>query len=720
MIIKSAYIYGFGCLADKAFTFQPGLNCLTGESDAKKDALISFITASLFGFSENAAEDSAQQADENVHPLLPSRRSMKPFGDVPFGGELKFSERDADYILSAKWGDNSDEDIVTFIALGDASLILAPGETVCQKLWGVSPDEAAAIISMPSDGRDVSLLLKTLRDLPERNIWFEPEKTDLPQTSASSDNADRSGEGAQSGGAAAGQSDCFNGSLESLRRARLKLRNEDKTGTLDMAEAHAKDLAAELETVDNLEARISELKTAVREAEKGQTDSSQSTRNGSDTEKVRLLAGQCSDYERAESIRNDAAELVEEIKDEEKYVKRSQRPWLVLLWLLAVIDVIAIVLLTVYPVNLPVIGKVLTSLSRIRFPLLIGAAVLFVLLVIFIAAVSGSGMRRLNLLRGDMEFRKRQLSELLTAKELELIVSSAEAKESGVKEAKSRLSEAVSLIDPELRDALSDWDDPDEEGFLAAADKALSQLSERASSAGKQLSGGTVAFNAVSAKVARSQDSTDKLTALRAELAACEDLLGRMRPYPVIEEKIKALESMIARGEMQLKSLSLAEEALIRAKDASGADEADGTDGSETLSAKKLAACADGMLQKLTGGKRSGIRVSPEMVTYIDDNGSLRGLGSFSGLAAGQILLSMKLAQLSLSSSAHPSSISSANSAYGLTRFALLGSALSRFEGEDAATAFELLNAVCGSGANVQIIAEAPSGGVPGAFTIGV
>ena len=121
MIIKSAYIYGFGCLADKAFTFQPGLNCLTGESDAKKDALISFITASLFGFSENAAENSAQQADDNAHPLLPSRRSMKPFGDVPFGGELKFSERDADYILSAKWGELRGIEVVN-VALGSVTL----------------------------------------------------------------------------------------------------------------------------------------------------------------------------------------------------------------------------------------------------------------------------------------------------------------------------------------------------------------------------------------------------------------------------------------------------------------------------------------------------------------------------------------------------------------------------------------------------------------------
>ena len=719
MIIKSAYIYGFGCLADRAFTFQPGLNCLTGESDAKKDALIAFITASLFGFSESSAEDDAQPADDTSHPLLPSRRSMKPFGDVPFGGELKFSEKDADYILSAKWGDNSDEDIVTFIALGDASLILAPGETVCQKLWGISPDEAAAIISMPSDGRDVSLLLKTLRGLPERNIWFEPERADLPQNAVSADSSNQAADSARDNGASAKQDDYVNNSLDAIRRARLKLRNDEQTGSLDMAEAHAKDLAAELESADNVEARISELKTAVREAEKSQTDGSQSARSGSDTEKVRLLAGQCSDYERAESIRNDAAELVEEIKDEEKYVKRSQRPWLVLLWLLAVIDVIAFVLLSVYPVTMPGVGKVLTSLARIRFPLLIGTAVLFVLLVILIAAVSGSGMRRLNLLRGDMEFRKRQLSELLTAKELELIVSAAEAKESGTKEAKARLSEAVSLLDPELRDTLSDWETSDETGFLAAADKALSRLSERAASAGKQLSGGTSAFSAVSAKVARSQDSADKLTALRSELAACEDLLGRMRPYPVIEEKIKALEEMIARGEMQLRSLSLAEQVLLNAGDISPDD--DGSpEGSETLSAKKIAACADEILLKLTGGKRSGIRVSPEMVTYIDDNGSLRGLGSFSGLAAGQILLSMKLAQLLLSSSAPASSISSGNSAYGLTKFALLGSALTRFEGDDAAAAYELLNAICGNGGTVQIIAEAPAANVPGAFAIDV
>lgn len=123
----------------------------------------------------------------------------------------------------------------------------------------------------------------------------------------------------------------------------------------------------------------------------------------------------------------------------------------------------------------------------------------------------------------------------------------------------------------------------------------------------------------------------------------------------------------------------------------------------------RFANCADNILKELTNGARSGIRISDEMVPYIDDNGSLRGLGSVSGLYADQVLLSIKLAQLSLLNNSD-----TAVARTGLSNVAVLGDALSRFDPADISALLAFISSRSGFDKAAQLIVAVPETAVAG------
>ena len=51
MIIKSLKIYSFGCLINKEFKFEKGLNLIYGENEKGKSTIEAFIKIMLYGFS---------------------------------------------------------------------------------------------------------------------------------------------------------------------------------------------------------------------------------------------------------------------------------------------------------------------------------------------------------------------------------------------------------------------------------------------------------------------------------------------------------------------------------------------------------------------------------------------------------------------------------------------------------------------------------------------
>ena len=93
------------------------------------------------------------------------------------------------------------------------------------------------------------------------------------------------------------------------------------------------------------------------------------------------------------------------------------------------------------------------------------------------------------------------------------------------------------------------------------------------------------------------------------------------------------------------------------------------------------------------------------MVPYIDDNGSSRGLGSVSGLLANQILLSIRLAALSLALSENgTASPENAGGAIEFTKLILPGAALDRFDPVNASRVLSYISGILGSETDAQVI----------------
>ena len=584
MTLKSVYVYGFGKLVDRYFSFSEGLNIVKAGDAAGTADLFAFIKALLCGFGEEP--EHPENVDAGKAGDLPLRSKARTAPDQPFGGEADIVDNGCEYFVTAKWGDDAGEDLVTVKKAGGAAEILTADEPLCKRLWNTSPSEAALLLFMLADSGETAKMLGLFR---ERAAGQAPEP---PQAAAAVSATDD-------------------------RAAAPK--KADGT-SIEMGKARLEELKNQLDAVDKLEEKLADAGEKLRKAEKEQNEIKRTIKQGPGEEERISLRKKCDDAERIGAIRADAEELREEIADEEKYVKKLHAPWLILLWILAVLSAAAIVLLTVFPKDLPAVGSVLKTLSPIRFPLLIGAGAAFILIIILIAAVSGAWMKRLTLLKDDLEFRKKQLSELLFN---DLNVNGDE-------------DEFFDDVDRELSK------------LRAEADKAKEALSRTAGSDDSANAEGA-AGKAGETSSGRSAlaEASDKRAAVEAERDACLELLRLLEPYPVLAEKCAELESFLENAEKDSPEEKLPEPPAASAKN--GTTYGVITVKNDAALSEAIRSKAERLLLEMTFGKRGGLKLSENMVPYIDDNGSARGLGSFDSETVSKVLLSLKLAQLSVS-----------------------------------------------------------------------
>jgi hypothetical protein len=612
MILKSVYVYGFGKLVDRYFSFSEGLNIVKAGDAAGTVDLFAFVKALLCGFGEE--RDGADNAALAKAGDLPLRSKARTAPDKPFGGEADIVDNGSEYFVTAKWGDNNGEDLVTVKKAGGAAEILTPGEPLCKRLWDVAPSEAALLLFMPADSGETAKMLDLFRERAAGEAG-EPD-----QAAACSDAEDTRETPKKADGLSA-----------------------------EMAKARLEELKNQLAAVDKLEEKLADAGEKLRKAEKEQNEIKRSVKPGPCEEERVSLRKKSDDAERIGAIRADAEELREEIADEEKYVKKLHAPWLILLWILAVMSAAALVLLTLFPKDLPAVGDMLKTLSPIRFPLLIGAGVAFILIIILIAAVSGAWMKRLTLLKDDLEFRKKQLSELLFN---DLNVNGDE-------------DEFFENVDRELNKLRAEADKAKEALSGAAGNDVTANEPGALNAAGAVRKPGETS----SGRTALAEAS-DKRAAAEAERDACLELLRMLEPYPVLAEKCSELESFLESGECgdagEKGEGAPAEKrtpepakpaATLAASAAPAASEARAKDGTSRIVtavngaalSEAIRSKAERLLLEMTFGKRGGLKLSENMVPYIDDNGSARGLGSFDSETVSKVLLSLKLAQLSVS-----------------------------------------------------------------------
>lgn len=589
--VNSAYIYGFGPIGDKNVTFEKGLNFIScdapGEAEEKARLIRQFILAVLCGFAEDIGGDPA---------LLPSREQVKPEEDRPFGGELRFTESGSEYIVAVKWGDNPDEDVFTLVKSGESSVAMPEGKNLCEMLWQLSPENVARLIGMPGDGRDVSLAVTALRG----------KTTNSPVQSAETD-------------------------AETAEKQALT-----PEGARIAAE-YLEETRKELEAVDAIEEKLAALGEKVREAEKTRNESARKNKDELSVERIRKLSERSRTFDRAASMREEASELLDEIDDEARYVRKMQRPWLILLWILTVLSAIAIVLLVIFPEKVPGLGTVLETIKPLRYPMLIGFGALFLVSIIGIAGVSGSGMKRLTLLREELDFRKRQLSE---------ICSPVAVKKGTVKLEEGESAERFSLY----------FSFPDNDSFFAETDKVLNVLSKKAADAAATLEGAAAPSAESSVNKPAGQYSAESYAALTAERSVYEEQLSGHRSYPALEEKCAELEALVSgRSDSQSRT-------------------------ELTEITEDIGLGAGQILNRLSGGAYENAGLSPELVPFVVDGGNVRTLGNYSGSAYEQIKLSFKLAELS--------AVARSDDAPGIAGFSIIPGPASNTDGEDAAMTY--------------------------------
>lgn len=643
MLIKSTYIYGYSEIVDRSFDFKEGLCRLNTDDPVAASSVFSFLKAVFCGFEEEPAVDGSGSADNTIQKQiastdgnaasLPLRSLVKPADNIPFGGEVVFRDRDDEIIISAKWGDGPEEDVVSIKKQNGSAELLSQGECVAGKLWDLSSSEAALLLFMPSSSGETARMLRTLTEKTGKLAIF-PDDSGSPAISsqpASGDNAP--------------------GSAESPAVSFLPA----NPGLTEAQYAHLEDLKAELAAVDLLEEKLAESGKKLRCAEKEKAGEKKDARKAGNivADAIRAMSKKIDDCERAEAIRTDAAELMEEIVDEEKYVKKLHLPWQILLWLLTILSAAAIVLLTLFPTDIPGLGNFLTKIRPIRFQLLAGAGILFVGLIVLIAAVSGSGLRRLTLLKEELTFRKKELSELL-------------------------------FNDTTVTN--------DNEEFFDDADREMVKLKAASDEAKKELASAAEG-KCTPEKSATQESSPDRIRAIEAERNAYMAALRLFDPYPVIAKKCENLEYSIKNAP------------FLQVREQQDDLNAGDTVTFHSLSAE-IEARAKEILLQLTFGKQGGLKLSEEMVPYIDDNGTARGLGSFNSETVSQVILSVRLAMLSVTSELAAQSAGLGSDIAGCpTGILLLDNSAERFNMSPGSPVVDVINgAVNSAKGEIQLI----------------
>lgn len=98
MIIKSLKIYSFGCLTNKEFKFEKGLNLIYGENEKGKSTIEAFIKIMLYGFSSKKINGISE------------RKKYMPFNGSSIKGEMIVETNGKHYIIQRTFGSTKKND----------------------------------------------------------------------------------------------------------------------------------------------------------------------------------------------------------------------------------------------------------------------------------------------------------------------------------------------------------------------------------------------------------------------------------------------------------------------------------------------------------------------------------------------------------------------------------------------------------------------------------
>ncbi len=639
MTISNISISLFGSVADNDISLAPGFNrlhfvpsrnggqtpvsrpstqkCNGGQTRVAGD-VVAFVIAAFCGFrGDPGAENSAVIPErEKYYPdKAHSTADADSAGDHDdsryFGGELSFTESGREYIISAKWGATFTEDRVSVIKVGGTSEQLPAGVSVCEKLFRISPDRAARLILLPEDRRDAELMFDSL--------------------------AESLGSSSLNGGAAGD-------ALEALNRF-LQQNNACRKTLLD----RRTDLESELKNIDRLERKLGEAANEYISANAAREELAKKVNEDLDVTQISESVLLTEKYAQARELRDDADAVKEEIEAEKKAIRRRKIPLLILLWLLAAVDVFALVLLILNPSGFPVAGPLIEKLGSARLPAMAVCAVLFVALLLGIAAASTSGAGELLRLESELNFKRRRLSELMYPEGNGPDISRYnpadpdeffDIVDNDLRELAVRAGEAERSLEA-TRDAHGGSSDSAD--FSAGNVGNGGQTPVATTSAqncnppcnGGQCNGGQTP---ISTPVARLAALTEARARWSERKKTYSEELAHQRPYAEVKEELFAVGDEIALAERRTEAIRLAEEIINRKSRI--------LDSGFSGRVESLA-CAS--MSLLTGGKRTRVGFTSELQPYVDNGDSGRQWPEdLDPQTSGQLMMAVKMAAMTI------------------------------------------------------------------------
>ena len=407
MTVNSINIDGFGCLTGRFYDLSEGINAVYGGTEDEKTAFVCFIQAILFGFkTEEAAQPdgsgcagpAAEQPEGAARPPFPGyaaaadrrpeRAAFRPQSGAPFGGAISFCEGGRTFDVQAQWGEGPAADRIVLKADRDDPVLLAPGETVCAVVYGLSGADGFALTSGVPDEYTAAALAARLESLA------------LSRAHAG---------GAASARASSGQEARAH---EILGAARARLANSDGSGILQLEEQREQEMIRQLKELAGTEAKAGEYAAKARAlgAEKAAAENSAFVIP--DFDRLRRNIALSSKAAEAKMIGSRIGSLEDAARRELKSAQRKKRPVYIILWVLLAVDALGLAALLLAD-KIPALSVISDLIADRKYILVPALALLFILLMLGLIATATGGLKRYSALTDELQFNRKKLGDLL-------------------------------------------------------------------------------------------------------------------------------------------------------------------------------------------------------------------------------------------------------------------------------------------------------------------
>ena len=534
MKIERIEIDGFGCHRDLSLSFREDFNLLCGKNESGKSTVLAFIETLLYGF----------EADD--------RNFWRPWNGGPFGGAMTFTHSGVSYKAMVSWGVTPEEDRITVTnQQTGTSATLQKGDTIGLTYLGL-PRESFQLFARGAE-------IQGQADGEVRQLEVLTQGTG-----------------------------CAGKMEETQKLVQFK---EKLTAEMRQLDAEQVVLRQRLEKRLHTEAEAQELANRIEEREQEYTALTQAESKSPSMDGFTASVALLEKQKKVERLRETVDVLQQEYIDTKERIARKKRPWIVLLAILLVLDLLTIVALVLpanwLPTFLP-LGE-LSADWHLNTCFITGGLFLVFSLALILVATGG----RASLLEAEetLSFKEQALWDLLGLRQ-----PSDEEMDMAMLSLSDRCKSAIQCI-----------------AAMEKERQAQTELSSKVTALGQ------------------------KITYDRAQLEMLQRFMGGEQSSQALEAQLAKMEDAKAAVEKHIVAVSLGADLLQQAQSRKQSD-----------LGPRLSGQTGTYLGGLTSGRYNTVELSRTLEPQVRVNGVVRSGKCYSGATGKQLNLSVKLAEIKL------------------------------------------------------------------------